>query len=216
MKILLVDDHLLFLDGLKALLNSQGYYDVLAAKSGHEAIEKAKNFRPDIILMDVYMPEVNGLEATRRIKEFLPESKIVMLTSAENDDSLFEAIKCGASGYLLKDLASEELFELLEGLVDGESLFSQEIAIKIMNEFACRKENSVQALAGLAPEIVLTSRQNEVLRLVAQGKTYKEAAALLGLTERTIKYHMGNILGILHVDSKAQAIYYAGTGAFDR
>ncbi|MDR3600062.1 MAG: response regulator transcription factor [Desulfosporosinus sp.] len=217
MKILLADDHPLFLDGLQNLLATRGYEIVATARNGREALAKVQEFRPDILLMDIFMPECNGLEATRLIKALIPECKIIMLTFAEDDVSLFEAIKSGASGYLLKSLHATELFNLLAGLERGEAVFSPGLADRILKEFAQNSKNG-RTGSGNNLETVggLTDRQAEVLRLVAQGKLYKEVAADLGLSERTIKYHMGRILDILHVESKAQAISYAaGKGFFD-
>ena len=216
MKILLVDDHPLFLDGLQNLLATRGYEVVATAGNGREALTKVQEFKPDILLMDIFMPECDGLEATRLIKEVIPECKIIMLTSAEDDESLFEAIKSGASGYLLKSLKAVELFDMLASLERGEVVFSPGLAGRILKEFA-RKGATVVTIMGNDVETasVLNNRQAEVLNLVAQGKTYKEVAADLGLSERTIKYHMGRILDILHMDTKAQAISYAaGQGLF--
>ena len=249
MKIILADDHPLFREGLQNLLETRGYEVVAAAVNGQEALAKAQEFKPDIMLMDIFMPEFNGLEAARLIKAALPECKIIMLTSADDDESLFEAIKSGASGYLLKSLHADELFDLLGGLERGEvAVFSPGLAGRILQEFARisakgmtngdndqrpDKNSSDQAPSISGPDntdrsqainqenhqhqestknaFFLTDRQSEVLRLVAEGKTYKEVAVNLGLSERTVKYHMGRILDILHVNSKAQAISYAAT-----
>ena len=210
MTILLADDHHLFLAGLQNLLATRGYDVVATAGNGMEAFEKAQKLKPDIILMDIFMPECNGLEGTCLIKSVMPECKIVMLTSAEDDENLFEAIKSGASGYLLKSMQAGELFDLLASLERGEAIFSPGLAGRILKEFAristgekTDSEEKLESAGGL------NSRQYEVLKLVAQGKTYKEVAADLGLSERTIKYHMGRILDILHVDNRAQVISFA-------
>jgi DNA-binding NarL/FixJ family response regulator len=215
MRILLVDDHPLFLDGLQYILATRGYEVVATARNGNEALAKAQEFKPDILLMDIYMPECNGLEATSLIKAVIPECKIVMLTASEDDESLFEAIKKGASGYLLKTLHMEELFELMTSLERDEAVFSPGLAGRILKEFALNSAtdradqgNNVKSLD------LLSERQFEVLKLVAQGKTYKEVAAELWLSERTIKYHMGRILDVLHVSTKAQAISYAASKGF--
>ena len=206
MKLLLVDDHPLFLDGLQSLLATRGYEVVATAGNGIEALAKAQEFKLDVILMDVFMPDCNGLEATRLIKAVLPECKIIMLTSAEDDENLFEAIKSGASGYLLKSLQAAELFDLLASLERGEAVFSSGLADRILKEFARYSatgkpdpDNNVKTVKAL------NNRQSEMLKLVAQGMTYKEIAAELGLSERTLKYHMGRILDILHMDTKDQA-----------
>lgn len=205
MKILLVDDHPLFLEGLQNLLISRGVEVVGTAGNGPDALKKAAALQPDVILMDVFMPGCSGLEATRLIKAKFPDIKIVMLTASEADEDLFEAVKSGASGYLLKSLNADELFELLEALRQGEAPLSPGLAAKVLREF-----NGEEAL-GEEEEgnEVLTQRQMEVLSLVARGKTYKEVAESLFVTERTVKYHMGKILEKLHLKNRAQVIAYA-------
>jgi DNA-binding NarL/FixJ family response regulator len=216
MRILLVDDHPLFLDGLQHILETRGYEVVATARNGNEALAKAQEFKPDVLLMDINMPECNGLEATCLVKAVMPECKIVMLTASEGDESLFEAIKRGASGYLLKTLHVEELFELLTSLERDEAVFSPGLAGRILKEFALHSATDRADLGNNVKTMgLLSERQFVVLKLVAQGKTYKEVAAALCLSERTIKYHMGRILDILHVSTKAQAISYAaGQGFF--
>ena len=205
MKVLLVDDHPLFMEGLQNLLGAMGIEVVGAAKNGLEAFEKAGTLRPEVILMDVRMPGCNGLEATRLIKAKFPEIRIVMLTASEADEDLFEAVKSGASGYLLKNLNAEELFGMLEALEQGEAPLSPGLAARVLKEF-----NRGEILGKEQEEDqILTERQMEVLSLVAQGKTYKEVAESLYVTERTVKYHMGKILEKLHMRNRAQVIAYA-------
>lgn len=210
MKIILADDYPLFLDAMQNLLVMRGYEVVATAVNGREAVEKVEAFRPDILLMDIFMPECDGLTATRLIKENCPECKIIMLTAAEDDDNLFEAVKSGASGYLLKNLRAEELFDLLSSLEKGEAIFSPGLADKILKEFV--RNSKLEQTDSSKPEVggsSLSQRQCEVLKMAAEGKRYKEIATALGLSERTIKYHMGKILEVLHVDTKTQAISYA-------
>ena len=177
---------------------------------GNDAIAKAMELTPDVIFMDIVMPECDGLEATRRIKEFLPACKIVMLTSSENDDCLFEAIKNGASGYLLKNLHVNELFDLLSNLEQGRSILSPDLTTRIFWELSrTASHDSHPPSDNCNAEGILSERQTAILKMVAQGKMYKEIASDLGLSERTIKYHIEKILGILHVNTKAQAISYA-------
>jgi two-component system NarL family response regulator len=215
MKILIADDHQLFLDVFQHLLTEQGYEVVATALDGNEAVMKALEFKPDIIFMDIVMPECNGLEATRLIKAILPESKIVILTSSEDDETLFEAIKNGASGYLLKSLHAKELFSLLASLEQGEVILSPGLAVRIFREFSRLSTSDSADLGHVTKSTeILSDRQVEILRLVAQGKMYKEVATDLGLSERTIKYHMGKILETLHVRTKAQAITYAAFKGF--
>lgn len=209
MRTLLVDDQPLFLEGLRNLLAARGVEVIGTATDGFEALAKARALRPDVILMDVAMPHCNGLEALRLIKAELPDIKIVMLTVSGEDEDLFEAIKSGASGYLLKNLDAEEFFSLLSELGQGEVPLSKGLTAKILERFACqvgKAGRSVQIEDDGAEN--LTPRQMEVLTLVAQGMTYKEIGAVLCLTERTVKYHMAQISERLRLENRAQAIDY--------
>ncbi len=205
MRVLLADDHPLFLDGLEDLLASNGFEVAGTARDGLEAAEKARTLRPDAILMDIRMPRLDGLAAVRAIKAEMPEVKIVMLTISEADDDLFEAIKSGASGYLLKSQSAEELLALLRGVERGEAVFSPGLAARILQEFG----RQASALEEKRQSAGLSEREREVLTLVAQGLKYKEVAAKLFLSERTIKYHMGQILERLHLKNRAQVVEYA-------
>ncbi len=213
MKILLVDDHPLFLEGLKTLLTIRGIEVVGMARNGVEAVEKARVLQPDVILMDIQMPRLNGLAATRLVKAELPNIKIVMLTMSDNDEDLFEAIKNGACGYLLKTEDTDKFFELLMGLMRGEVPLSPGLASRVLEEFS-RQRGEREPLPKAEKkaekkEEVLTPRQIEVLTFVAQGLAYKEVGAKLFLSERTIKYHMGEIIERLHLENRGQAIEYA-------
>ncbi len=210
-KLMLVDDHSLFIEGLKYLLETYGFDVVGNAKDGRMAVTKARILKPDIILMDVRMPECNGLEALKLIKAEMPEVKIIMLTTSEDDADLFNAVKYGASGYLLKDTEARTLINMLRDLDHDDPLLSPGLAAKILNEF---RRSSIQAnmssqQSSDEKKESLTDRQLEVLELVAAGNTYKEIGDCLGLTERTVKYHMGRILEILHLENRAQVIAYA-------
>lgn len=213
MRVLLVDDHPLFLEGLQNLLIAHGIQVVGMAADGQEALAKARTLAPDIILMDIKMPRCDGLTATRLIKAERPEIKIVMLTMSARDDDLFEAIKSGASGYLLKQLKAEKFFDALETVMEEGAPFSPGLAPKILEAFARQQipqagDHPIADTEKIeVPE--LTSRQKEILALVAQGRTYAETADTLGLTERTIKYHMGEILERLHLENRAQVIAFA-------
>lgn len=209
MKLMLVDDHPLFLEGLQYLLETNGVPVVGKAVNGKEAYEKARELRPDIILMDIRMPECNGLDALKLIKAEMPEIKVVMLTTSDEDDDLFEAIKCGASGYLLKNISAEELMEMLSDLQNNGVPLSPGLAARLLKELR-KKENP----EGKVPEepansFVLTERQTKILERVAKGFTYKEIGETFGLSERTIKYHMARIIELLHVENRAQVIAYA-------
>ncbi|MCL6545744.1 MAG: response regulator transcription factor [Bryobacteraceae bacterium] len=205
MKVLLADDHPLSLDGLKDLLEANGYEVEGLAHDGLEAVEKARDLHPDVLLMDIRMPRLDGLAALRVIKAELPEIQVIMLTVSEADDDLFEAIKSGASGYLLKSQSAEELLTLMRGVERGEAAFSPGLAARILQEFG----RQASALEEKHRTAALSEREREVLTLVAQGLKYKEVAAKLFLSERTVKYHMGRILERLHLKNRAQVIEYA-------
>lgn len=222
LRVLLVDDHALFLEGLRNLLAAEGIEVVGLARDGLEALAQARRLHPDIILMDVRMPRCDGLAATRLIKAEMPACKIVMLTMADDEQDLFEAVKSGASGYLLKRLEAAEFFTYLSDLQAGHPPFSPGLAEKILAEFAHRTARpetqsspahsaTPQEGAADAPclEGALTPRQVQILTLVAQGNTYRQAADTIGIAERTVKYHMAEILDCLHLKNRAQVIAYA-------
>ncbi len=206
MRILLVDDYLLFRKGLRALLDAQQEFEVVGeAENGLEALEQAQKLMPDLILMDITMPVCDGLEATRRILANMPYVKIVILTVAEDDQSLFDAIKSGAYGYLLKKLDPDELFELLRGVSSGEAPISRYMARKIMHEFA-----QLVVDEPAEPNVrQLTEREHEVLQLLAQGLSNKAIAGQLAVAENTVKNHLKNILAKLHLENRVQAAVYA-------
>jgi two-component system NarL family response regulator len=216
MKILLVDDHPLFLEGLKTLLAIHGIEVVGMARDGLEALEKARALQPEVILMDIRMPHLDGLAATRLIKAELPDVKIVVLTMSHDDEDLFEAIKSGASGYLLKTEDTDKFFEMLSGLMNGEVPLSPGLAGRVLVEFARAETGSKSAETPTEKGETLTARQIQVLTLVAHGLTYKEVGAKLFLSERTIKYHMGEIVERLHLENRQQVIQYARRMKFER
>lgn len=209
MKVLLVDDHPLFLEGLRNLLTARGIEVIGTANDGLEALDQARALRPDVVLMDIEMPRCNGLEATRLIKTEMPDIKIVMLTVSADDEHLFEAIKSGAAGYLLKNLEAERFFDLLSGVARGEAAISRDLAAKVLTEFAHQGERSQTVTAAKEDSEALTLRQTEVLQLAVQGLTNKEIAASLFVTERTVKYHMSEILQKLHLRNRVEVIAYA-------
>jgi DNA-binding NarL/FixJ family response regulator len=213
LRILLADDHGLFLEGLQNLLRAGGYQVVGGARDGLEALQLARALRPDVILMDVRMPGCDGLSATRLIQAEMPDVKIVMLTTSAEDSDLFEALKSGASGYLLKNLEPNQLFEYLAGLERGEAPLSRQLSARLLREFAHQAaeldERAVAGLPGGPGAADLTPRQREILVLVADGLTYKEVGAALNLSENTIKYHMGEVLQRLHLKNREQVVAYA-------
>jgi DNA-binding NarL/FixJ family response regulator len=223
LRVLLVDDHPLFLEGLRNLLVSEGIDVVGLARDGLDALAQARRLRPDVILMDIQMPNCDGVSATRLINAELPECKIVMLTISEDDQDLFEAVKSGASGYLLKRLDATEFFMYLNELQVGHPPFSPGLAEKILKEFSLQsvkpeaqtaQSNPTAAQADQAPAnesqgLPLSPRQFQILTLVAKGQTYGQVAMTIGIAERTVKYHMAEILDRLHLQNRAQVIAYA-------
>jgi len=223
LRVLLVDDHSLFLEGLRNLLVSEGIKVVGLAKDGLEALAQARRLRPDVILMDIQMPRCDGVCATRLIKAELPECKVVILTMSEDEQDLFEAVKCGASGYLLKRLDAADFFTYLAELHAGHPPFSPGLAEKILKEFShqavmpeTQKPQSSPTAAQTDPAranesqgIPLSPRQLQILTLVAQGQTYSQVAVTIGIAERTVKYHMAEILDHLHLQNRAQVIAFA-------
>ncbi len=208
MRVLLVDDHPLFLQSLKGLLNASGYEVIGLAGTGVEALKQARLLRPDLILMDIDMPECDGLAATRLIKAEMPQVKIVMLTVSATDEHLFEAVKSGASGYLLKTQSAERFLELIAQVERGGAALPPELAARLLTEFARQAQHiETKPLEGAPAE--LTPRQVEILTLVAQGLTYPQVGEALHLSEPTVRYHMGEILDRLHLQNRAQVIAYA-------
>lgn len=219
MRVLLVDDHPLFIEGIQNLLMARGIEVVGTAQDGLEALEKARTLQPDVILMDVEMPQCNGLEATRMIKAEMPTIQIVMLTVSAEDSYLFEAIKSGASGYLLKDLDADDFFELLASLEQGEAPLSPGLASRVLEEFAHQHDadGTQESSQDKGDTDGLTSHEIEVLTLVSQGYTYRQVGEMIGFSERSIKYHMAEIIKRLQVKNRADAVEYARKkGLFQR
>ena len=207
LRILVADDHVLFRKGVGTVLASRPDLVVVGeASDGFEAIALAREAMPDIILMDIAMPRCNGLEATRLIKREMPYVKVVIITVSDDDRDLFEAIKCGAQGYLIKDLKTYQLFDVIEGVVRGEAFLSGPIAAKILQEFRETPDDYVRKSEATEP---LTDREIEVLELVVDGLANREIAAALVISESTVKNHLRNILDKLHLHNRIQAAVYA-------
>lgn len=205
MRVLIADDHALFRDGLKSLLDARGVDVVAEARNGREAVNLARQHNPEIVLMDLTMPEMTGLEATRLISADLPDVKVVVLTASEDDADLFEAIKSGAQGFLPKDIESARLFSMLEGVMRGEPALTPGLARKLLTEFAQPAPAPREQ-----PPSLLTDREREVLELLVEGITSnRELADRLFVSENTVKYHLRNILTKLHLQNRAQVISYA-------
>lgn len=207
-RVLLVDDHSLFRDGLGRILNSQTNFEVVGeATNGLEAIDAVQKLQPELILMDVTMPVCDGLEATKQIKKEYPGVTIVMLTVSDENDKLFEAIRSGAQGYLLKSIRREEMLALLQGAVRGEAAISTAMAGRMLEEF-----RRIDRQAILRPEEerpVLTEREKEILVLVASGASNKEVADRLSISIHTVKSHIRKILDKLHLASRHEAASFA-------
>lgn len=206
-RVLLVDDHQLFREGLANILNNQPDFQVIAeAGDGLEAQIKARKLKPDLILMDVIMPGCDGLEATHQIKQELPQTTIVMLTVREEDDDLFQAIRNGAQGYLLKNIHSKDMLEMLRAAVRGEAAITPAMGSRMLEEF-----RRISQLASQEPQKVeaLTQRELEILNLVTTGDTNHEIAAKLQVSIHTVKTHMRKILSKLHQERRYEAALFA-------
>jgi DNA-binding NarL/FixJ family response regulator len=211
MKVLLVDDHALFRAGLTSLLNAWGVDVVGQAGDGQEAITRTRELQPDLLFMDINMPTLGGLEATRAIKSEFPGVKVIMLTVSDDDKDLFEAIKSGADGYLLKNLREEEFAELLARVSRGEPIMSPGLARRLLQEFARLKDEPPSLDPGRAG---LTHREQEVLEQLTRGATNKEISAALYISENTVNYHMKNIISKLHLRNRAQVVAWAVSHGF--
>ncbi len=203
-RLLIADDHDIVRRGIRLLLTTEKDMQVVGeAGNGAEAVEMAASLEPDVILMDIVMPEMDGIEATRRITAQRPGSRILVLTSFAADDKVFPAVKAGALGYLLKDSTPEQLVEAIRQVHRGEPSLEPSIARKVLQELS--------RPAGAGPQTVdpLTERELEVLRLIAQGLSNKDIAAKIFVAEWTVRSHVSNILGKLHLASRTQAALYA-------
>src|SRR3989442_9651813 len=208
LRVLIVDDHALFRRGLQMVLRQEQDLEVVGeASDGHEAVEKATELMPDVILMDGRMPPRSGIEATQQIKDLLPHVKILMLTIPDEEADLYEAIKAGASGYLLKEISIDEVADAIRSVSAGQSRLSPSMAAKLLAEFAAMSKRAAETRQLPAPR--LTEREMEVLRLVAQGLNNRDIAGKLFISENTVKNHIRNILEKLHLHSRMEAVVYA-------
>lgn len=203
LRLLIVDDHPVFRFGLRALLESEGEFEVVAeASTGEQAVRLAKEHRPDVVLMDITMPEMNGIEATRRILETNPETGVLIVTMVD-DASIFAALRAGARGYLLKGAEGEETLRAIRAVARGEMILSEPIAERVQQFFSGTPE---QALSNF-PE--LTPREQEVLSLIAKGLTNNAIASRLGLSPKTVRNQVSEIYSKLGVSDRAEAIVRA-------
>ena len=207
MRILIADDHALFRDGLRSLLQSRGHEVIGEARNGRQAIELALQLKPDLVLMDIQMPELDGVSATRELTAQLPDVKVVALTASEQNETLFDAIKAGAQGYLLKNLEADEFFALLDRANNGEPALTPNLARKLLQEFA---KPAARPQTAEPDADALTDREREVLELMVEGVTSnRKLANRLGLSENTVKFHVRNILDKLRLHTRAEAVGYA-------
>jgi DNA-binding NarL/FixJ family response regulator len=200
-RVLIADDHQLFRDGLKALLQSAPDTEVVGeAANGKQAIRLAAECQPDVILMDLQMPDLDGIEATRRIVQASPQINVLMVTMFEDDQSVFAAMRAGARGYVLKGAKHDEMLRAIRAAGSGEAIFSPSIASRMMNFFAASR-------TVIPPEVFagLTDREREILDLIARGKTNDEIAQALTISIKTVRNHVSNIYGKLQVADRAQA-----------
>lgn len=205
-RLLIVDDHPLYRSSLGNLLSYNGDYEIVGeAANGREAIEMAQLLNPDIVLMDIDMPEIDGIEATRQLKLLMPEVTIVILTVFDDQERLFRAIRAGAQGYLVKSIRSQELLDQLGGLSRGDAAISRRMAARILDEF--RRLEEWPAI--LEPEGGLSARETQVLELVVERLSNKEIAERLSISEHTVKNHLKSILGKLQLSNRRQAAAYA-------
>ncbi|MBN1318854.1 MAG: response regulator transcription factor [Anaerolineales bacterium] len=212
-RVLVVDDHAIVRDGIRSLLATHPTIIVVGeAENGEGAVSAALKLKPDIILMDLVLPKMDGIEATRRIVARWPEARVLVLTSFAADDKVFPAIKAGALGYLLKDSPSEDLVRAIHALHHGESMLHPRIARKLMQELYRQDESPPVDLDEDSKEPLvelLTAREIEVLKMIAKGLTNQEIADVLCISDRTVTTHVSNILGKLHVANRIQAALYA-------
>lgn len=195
-RVLIADDHLVVREGLMVMLQSTGEFEVVGqALNGKEAIRLAEQLRPDVVLLDVQMPGVGGIEATRLIKERLPETQVVILSSFDQDEYIYQSVQAGAKGYVLKDSQLDELLNVVRAAARGESLLSSHVATRLVKRVATQHKG---------PE--LTSREYEVLCFLAKGLRNREIARRLSITERTVKNHVTQIIAKLGVKSRTQAV----------
>ena len=207
-RVFLCDDHTLFRQGIRKLLELEHDIEVVGEESNGQAmLENLKKTDPDVILMDIAMPEMNGVIATSKVKKILPQTRIIILTVYEDETHVFNAIKAGAMGYLLKDVSIDELVEAIHSVYKGEALIQPRIAAKVLKEFTMLDKRTMKEGDKFYND--LTEREKEVLRLIALGGSNKEIAQKLGITEKTVKNHISHIFQILHVNNRTQAAIYA-------
>ena len=207
-RVLVADDHALYRRGLEMVLGQEDDIEIVGeAGDGAEAIRRAEELLPDVVLMDIRMPRRSGIEACTAIKDVVPSTKIVILTISDEESDLYEAVRAGANGYLLKDVPGEEIADGIRAVVGGQSLISPSMASKLLTEFATMIKKSDERPALPVPR--LTTRELEVLKLVARGMANRDIAGELFISENTVKNHVRNILEKLQLHSRMEAVVYA-------
>jgi len=205
-RVLIVDDHTLFRSGIKLLLQRQSGFEVVGeAGDGLEGVKRAKQLKPDIVLLDLHMPGVNGLEAISLLRDEVPQTEIIMLTVSEDAEDLLEALRAGARGYLLKNIETDFLVDSIRRAVNGESVMSSQMASKLADAMRAPQK---RAISDASPE-KLTPREREIIVMLAKGASNKEVARTLDLAESTVKIHVQGILRKLNLTSRVQAAVYA-------
>lgn len=206
--VLIVDDHTLFRKGVRTMLEAEEDMTVVGeAATGREALEQARALMPDVILMDIAMPDLNGVEATRSLHCEMPHVGIIFCTMFEDDEYVFAGLKAGGRGYILKESDPETMLRAIRAVAHGESLLSPTVAQKVLRQFAALPGEAPAGRAPLCDD--LTEREREVLSLVGQGYSNKEIARQLSISEKTVKNHIANIFSKLHINDRTQAVLYA-------
>lgn len=206
-KILIVDDHAVVRSGLRTILETESDIEVVGeAGDGHAALELAQELLPDVVLMDINMGDWDGVTATRRVRNYVPSARVIVLTNYDEDDLVFSSIRAGASGYLLKEVTATQLTNSIRTVADGFSLIYPSVARRVLDEFGQLRSNAASSETDVYSD--LTPREREVLRLIASGRANKEIGAQLGISERTVKTHISNIFSKLELTDRTQAALY--------
>jgi DNA-binding NarL/FixJ family response regulator len=205
-KILIVDDHAVVRSGLRTILETEPEFEVVGeAGDGHAALELAQELLPDVVLMDINMGDWDGVTATRRVRNYVPSARVIVLTNYDEDDLVFSSIRAGASGYLLKEVTATQLTNSIRTVADGFSLIYPSVARRVLDEFGQPRTKTASETDVYSD---LTPREREVLRLIASGRSNKEIAAQLGISERTVKTHISNIFSKLELTARTQAALF--------
>jgi DNA-binding NarL/FixJ family response regulator len=208
-RILIVDDHAVVRSGLRTILETEADIEVVGeAGDGHAALELAQELLPDVVLMDINMGDWDGVTATRRVRNYVPSARVIVLTNYDEDDLVFSSIRAGASGYLLKEVTATQLTNSIRTVADGFSLIYPSVARRVLDEFGQLRTN-IPSDSDVYSD--LTPREREVLRLVASGRANKEIGAQLGISERTVKTHISNIFSKLELTDRTQAALFVHT-----